>query len=252
LGYVIPNSLGAAFLLASLVPLLLMPDVRAPLRCLRAEDNKARSALADPRFRRLLIYRCWFSFFNGITQAAQNIYVYVLGIGVLPMQMMQLGMRAGQMALSPAVGSASDRFGNRPVLELSQAIVALGPLFYFFASPEHPWWIAGGWAVWSAYAGLNICLTNIMLKLAPADDNARYIASFEALGGVAYGLSTIAGGVLLDRLRGMDFHTSIGTLTIDHFALLFLIGTVARGLGLVWLARVEEPGAKTWREILGR
>ena len=30
LGYVIPNCLGSAFLLASLVPLLLMPDVRAP------------------------------------------------------------------------------------------------------------------------------------------------------------------------------------------------------------------------------
>ena len=143
--------------------------------------------------------------------------------------MMQLSMRAGQMALSPAIGSASDRIGNRPVLELSQAVVVLGPLFYFLASPEHPWWIIGAWTVWSAYAGLNICLTNIMLKLAPADNNAGYIASFEALGGVAYGLSTIAGGVLLDRLRGLSFQSPIGAMPLDHFAVLFLFGTVGAG-----------------------
>ena len=210
LGYLIPNCIGALFLLASLVPLSLMPDVPAPAR--RADAAARRWPVADARFRRLLWYRAWFSFFNGISQAAQNIYVYVIGIGVLPMQGMQLGMRLGQMGLSPTVGQASDRYGNRPVLELSQALVAVGPLFYCLASREQPWWIAGAWVVWTAYAGLNICLTNIMLKLSPPMDNAGYIASFEALGGLAYGLSTIAGGVALDALRDRGFHLTLGRL----------------------------------------
>lgn len=251
LGYVIPNCVGAAFLLASLLPLALMPDVAAPQRRVR-NDSRRQSPMADPAFRRLLAYRCWFSFFNGITQAAQNVYVYVLGIGVLPMQLMQLGMRGGQMALSPTIGRSSDRIGNRPVLELSQALVAIGPLFYLLATPEHPWWIAGAWVAWSAYAGLNICLTNIMLKLAPAQNNAGYIATFEALGGVAYGLSTLAGGVLLDRLRDAHFHVTLAGVELDHFAILFLVGAVTRALGVFWLARIPEPGAKTWREMLGR
>ncbi len=251
LGYVIPNCVGAAFLLASLVPLALMPDVAAPKRPIR-DDVVKRSPLADPGFRRLLVYRCWFSFFNGITQAAQNVYVYVLGIGVLPMQLMQLGMRGGQMALSPTIGRSSDRVGNRPILELSQALGAIGPLFYFLATPEHPWWVAGAWVAWSAYAGLNICLTNIMLKLAPPQSNASYIASFEALGGVAYGLSTLAGGVLLDRLRDAHFHVALAGVELDHFAILFLVGAVTRALGVFWLARVPEPGAKSWREMLRR
>ncbi|HVU86354.1 MAG TPA: MFS transporter [Pirellulales bacterium] len=249
LGYIIPNCVGAGLLLASLVPLVMMPDVPAPRR--RASMTR-RWPVGDLAFRRLLVYRAWFSFFNGISQAAQNIYVYVLGIGVLPMQMMQLGMRGGQMALSPLAGRASDRFGNRPVLELSQALVALGLLFYFLASPEHPWWITGAWVFWSAYVGLNICLTNIMLKLAPSQDNAGYIASFEALGGVAYGLSTLAGGYLFDRLRDAHFHTSLGGIEIDHFAILFLVGVITRALGVVWLARIPEPGAWRWREILKR
>jgi hypothetical protein len=250
LGYIIPNCIGAALLLLSLMPLLLMPDVPAP----RKQSGRAGLfgpwPVADSRYRRLLIYRCWFSFFNGISQAAQNIYVYVVGIGVLPMQSMQLAMRAGQMALSPTVGRASDALGNRPVLELSQAVVALGPLFYFLASREQPWWIVGAWIAWSAYAGLNICLTNIMLKLAPPRDNAGYIASFEALGGLAYGLSTIAGGVALDWLRDRGFQVAVGSITIDHFGALFLFGALTRALGVFWLARVQEPGAKTWRQIV--
>jgi MFS family permease len=249
LGYVIPNCIGAGFLLASLLPLSLMPNVAVPRRSVGSRPGR-RWPVGDPAFRRLLIYRCWFSFFNGITQAAQNIYVYALGIGVLPMQVMQLGMRGGQMALSPFVGRASDRVGNRPVLELSQAIVAIGPLFYFLATPDHPWWVAGAWVVWSAYAGLNICLTNIMLKLAPPQDNAGHIASFEALGGLAFGLSTLAGGVIFDRLRDAHFHVSVGGVNLDHFAILFLVGTVTRAAGVFWLARVPEPGARNWREIL--
>ena len=252
LGYAIPNCIGAVFLLASLAPLVLMPDVPAPARAAALRPGSSRWPIADRRFRRLLVYRSWFSFFNGVTQAAQNIYVYVLGIGVLPMQMMQLGMRGGQMALSPLAGRASDRFGNRPILELSQAVVAAGPLFFVFASREHRWWVIGAYVAWSAYAGINICLTNLMLKLAPAGDSARYIASFEALGGLAYGLSTIAGGMLLDYLREWKVSVAAGSIVLDHFAALFLCGAVARALGVAWLAWIDEPGAWRWREIIGR
>ena len=102
LGYIIPNCVGAGFLLASLVPLVLMPDVPAPRR---RSSGVRRWPVEDRAFRRLLAYRDWFSFFNGISQAAQNIYVYVLGIGVMPMQMMQLGMRAGKWRSARSSGA---------------------------------------------------------------------------------------------------------------------------------------------------
>ncbi len=83
-----------------------------------------------------------------------------------------------------------------------------------------------------------------------AQENAGYIASFEALGGVAYGLSTLAGGYLFDRLRDAHFHVRLAGIELDHFAILFLVGAVTRALGVFWLARVPEPGAWRWREIL--
>ncbi len=252
LGYVIPNSIGTGFLLASLLPLLLMPDVPHTTATRRGGAARGRWPIHDARFLRYLVYRCWFSFFNGITQAALNIYVFVLEIGVLPMQMMQLGMRAGQLALSPTVGRVADKIGNRPVLELSQLIVALGPLFYFLASREHPWWIIGAWVVWIAYAGMNVCLPNLMLKLAPPHDNAGYISSCEALAGVMYGLSAIAGGVAFDYLRDTKFHLLLGATEIDHFGLLFLLGAAARSTGIFWLVRIDEPGKSRQRAVGSR
>jgi Na+/melibiose symporter-like transporter len=254
-GYVLPATLGGLFLLASLAPLWRLPDVASARRrggALRRAVLAMLMPIFDARFRRLLIYRGWFSFFNGITQAAQNVFVYrVLKMEVLPMQQLQLGMRVGQMALSPAVGRASDRYGNRPVLELSQLLVAAGLLFYAMATPAAWWWIVGAWALWSAYVGINVCLNNLMLRLAPAKENAGYIALCEATGGLAFGLSTIAGGVLLDQLQARGATLALGPLTLDHFAILFVSGAILRAAGVIWLSRVREPGAWRWREMFG-
>jgi MFS family permease len=208
--------------------------------------------LVDGPFRRLLAYRLWFSFFNGLGQAALNIYPRaVLGLGVLPMQLLPFGMRLGQLAASPAVGGFADRRGNRPVLVASQALVALGPLFYLLATPERSWWIVGAWLAYIAYAGTNICLPTLMLKLSPEVDNASHVAVFETLHGLAYGLSVIAGGMLFDELRRLDASWQLGSIVLDRFGLMFVAGAVTRALGIAWLVRIDEPGAKTWRKIVG-
>ncbi len=80
---------------------------------------------------RLLVFRSWFSLANGISQLVQNV-IYpkaVLGFGVGPLQVMRVGMQVGQVGISPLAGSASDHYGNRPVLMLAQACVSASLLF---------------------------------------------------------------------------------------------------------------------------
>jgi MFS family permease len=133
------------------------------------------------------VFGCWFSFFNGLTQAAQNIYPRdVLGLGVLPMSLLRTGMRVGQLVITPAVGRAADRRGNRWVLAVSQALVGAGPLFFLLATPERPWWIVGAWVVWIAYAGTNVCLPNLALALSPVHDRTAHLAAHFALTSLAY------------------------------------------------------------------
>ena len=65
------------------------------------------------------------------------------------------------------------------------------------ATPQRWLWFTGAWVLWIAYAGLNVCLPNLMLKLSPERSNAPYIATFYAVTGLCYAASTVVGGLLV-------------------------------------------------------
>jgi len=105
-GYAIPGIAGCCFLAASLVPLALMPGFAASGQ--RQPSVPLRTILkpfGDPGFLRYLAFGCWFSFFNGVVQSAQEIFPrQVLGVR-LPLRLtLQTGMRVGQLAVSPGLG----------------------------------------------------------------------------------------------------------------------------------------------------
>ncbi len=251
LPYGVAAGLGSAFMLAAVVPLILMPPLekseraagrdrsptgaRRPLRALLAP-------LVDRRFLPLLLFGCWFSLFNGVTQSAQHFYpIKVLGVPLLVMLSMQTGMRLGQWAASPRFGALADRFGNRPVMIVCQLVVGGGMLFYAAASVSGNWtWLIGGWALWIAYAGMNVCLPILMLKLSPRRTNASYIAAFDATRGLCYAAASIAGGALVDCCGGI--RVSIGVAEMQFLTYLFLFGWAARSLGaaILWLVK-EQP-----------
>jgi len=243
IAYAVAAEVGVVFLLAAVVPLALMPrlapgprlDVGHMLRGLIAP-------LGDRRFVGLLVFGCWFSFSNGITQSAPLSYpAQVLGVSLMVMLSLRTGMRLGQFAASPALGRRADLAGNRPVLAVSLFLVAQGPLFYFLATPAQWWWIAGAWAVWIAYAGLNIALPNLMLRLSPEKTNTPHIAAYSTLTDLCYAASTIAGGLLADRFAHATFALGAG-VRLDYYEALFLAGWILRTLGLVvLLVAVQEP-----------
>lgn len=243
LGYVACVALGAGLLLASLAPLLRMPDVG--LAGVQGQQRGLRELAAPFRsahFRRLLVFGSWFSFFNGVTGTAQTIFPYaVLGLGVFSLSVMRTTMRVGQIALSPTVGRYSDRWGNLPVLVVCQIAVATGPLFFLLADAERWWLLFGAWLVWSAYVGLNVCLPNLMLKLAPPEDNAPYIATYFGVTTAVYAASTVLGGVAFNVLYGVG-PIYLGPWALNRYEYLFLFGWITRSMGLLFLLRVIEPG----------
>jgi MFS family permease len=250
LAYAIPNAVGSAFLLCSLVPLALMPATAA-LPGASRPISLTFAPLADKRFRRLMLYGCWFSFFNGITQVPQNAFPKLfLGLGVQALSAMRIAMQCGQMLVAAWAGPFSDRYGNRPTLIASQLVLATAPAFMLLATPHEPWWFAGAWLAWSAYAGLNICLPNLMLKFAERDLAASYIACYFAATSVFYAASTLLGGYVFDLLG--QYNTDSWILGFDRYHWAFAGALVARSLAVLLLLWIPESGAWTWRDILGR
>jgi MFS family permease len=252
LAYAIPTGVGALCLLASIAPLALMPATR------RYESVRgfAWTALAmpfrDARFRRLLYFRAWFSFANGISQTVQNV-IYpkeVLGLGVAPMATMRVSMQAGQFAASRPIGKASDRFGNRPLLVAGQLCVSAALLFYIAAGPDTRWLLLGAWILFAAYAAHNICLPNLTLKLAPAAMVSPYVAAGEALGSLLHALATIAGGLAFDWLRTNSTDSELEPLR--SCTILLVAGFIMRLVAVPLAAAIQEPNAWTWRQIASK
>ncbi|MBN2475101.1 MAG: hypothetical protein JXB62_10870 [Pirellulales bacterium] len=242
--YVIPAAMGAGFMIAALVPLAAVPRL-AVSRIVRfgATWRSIRAPLGDERFLRLLLFGCWLSLANGLTQSAQFSYPkQVLGITLLTMLAVQTGMRLGQSAVSPRLGWLADRWGNRPVMIGCLLLVAQGPLFYLLATPLHWQWFLGAWLAWIAYAGLNVCLPNVMLKLSPREADTPYIATYYAVTGLCYAASTLAGGMLFDRCR-YETIVLFGRWAVDYYQYAFLLGWIARceGVLVLWLL-IETRG----------
>ena len=253
IGYAIPAGLGACFMIASLIPLALIPGLGAS-RIVRfgATFRSMAAPFRDRRFLRLLLFGCWFSFFNGVTQLTQGIYPWrALGIGLFFMLALKTGMRVGQLTISPWVGRIADRIGNRPVMIAALPVVASGPLFYFLSSPEQSGWLAatclaGAWVVWIAYAGLNVCLPNLMLKLSPEQSNTPYIATYYSVSGLCVAVSTIIWGTLFDYLGDEVFPLFRGLFVLDYYHYNFLFGWITRTLGvLLLLLVIEGEGRRT-------
>jgi MFS family permease len=241
-------AVGALFIVAAVVPLMLMPAIQyMPSAVPRTPWRALARATFQPPYRRLLAFSCFFAVVNGITGAAQNMYPQrVLKVSYAGMRTLSGMMRVGQSGIAPAMGRLTDAWGNRPVMILSELIVATGPLFFLLATPERWWWLIGAYVVWIAYAGLNVGLDNVKLKLAPADNNAPYLSAYYAISDLAYGISTVIGGIYFDQLlaKGRD--------AMAVYAGLFVAGWLGRTMSTIFLFRLPEPGALRLRDLPAR
>jgi len=239
---------GAVFMLLAVVPLVYMPGVEfLPSAVPRTPWRAVVRAMSRRPYRQLVLYSCGLSFVNGITQAAQGTYSpRILKISYQGIQTITATMRAGQMAIAPTMGRWCDAFGSRPVMIASQLVVATGPLFLFLATRERWWWLIGAYIAWIAYAGLNVGLDNLKLKLAPADNNIPYLAAYYTVSDFIFGMSVLVAGWVFDRLEDRGF------AILNIYAGTFLVGWLGRTLVAALLAPIEEPGAWRVRDLAAR
>lgn len=94
----------------------------------------------------------------------------------------------------------------------------------------------------------NICLPNLVLKLAPSLERPAYLATADALGSLFHAASTIGGGVLFDWLAANSPNPSWEPYR--SCLIILFIGLAMRSLGVVLLTAIHEPGAWKWREII--
>jgi hypothetical protein len=97
--------------------------------------------------------------------------------------------------------------------------------------------------LWIAWAGLNVCLPHLMLKLSPGENSPPYISMYFALGGLVTGLSSVICGALFDELPKSG--PLLSPLPFDRFAWTFLLGTFLRLSSIAWLRRLPRDSSSS-------
>ncbi len=241
--YVIPATVGGLLMVLSVFPLIFVP---------RCEQVKSRAhpfslsrllaPLCDRRFGLLAVFGCWLAFFNGITQSSQFSFMKAgLGFTILFALYLSSGLRAGQLGLSPLVGKCVDRLGGKWILIGSQLIAATGPFFFLVATVSGWEWVVVAHFAWISYVGVNISLSCLILKLAPPEDNAPFIAGYYALSGVCFGLGTLAGGLVFSMLKAWSIDADVAFfLGLSVYQVMFLTGWITRSMSVLWLLPLKE------------
>lgn len=200
--------------------------------------RQLRAPFLSRRYRPLLAYGAFFSFFVQLEQVSQQQFpktLLVAGFAFLVTTSFRLITKLGQAAVGPFCGRWLDRHGTVRVLLLSQLLTAAAPLFYLVASPSCWWLMYGAPVFWIAYVGLNVGLPQVQLQLADSQDTPPWIAAYGLTCGVFAFAGVLTGGILFDRFHTLPlFYPAI-------FAFSCLTRLTAAGL-LLWVVLPSHAG----------
>ncbi len=264
-GYLITFGIGNLLQLASLVPLLkwkvetvaeiVNPSRYEPVcsgvdRVGRVEGVEAIETIEQTgrlRSRSLifiLLFSWWLSLFQGLTQTAFFLHSY----RNLHLAMTQYYALAGCMYLLQLLsswwaGKYADRNGYRDLLIASTWIVSFSLLFWA-GSMDGRWiWLWGAYLLWGGFGAINLSLQNLLLKIAPQQNNTLPIAMRRYGSGLIAGLTGLAGGYWLEQMLATNGNVQFLWGEVNPFLFLFLLSFAGRFLAPVWLLGVDETRA---------
>lgn len=158
--------------------------------------------LADRGYRTLLAYGATWGIATGLTASiAAVLTLRTLGLGFSGIAFYAVTVAVLRIVTTPLWGRALDRVGGRRVLVLCSFGVALSSLSWVGVSYGLPWLIGLDALVCGLLiGGQELALFTLPLSTAPSDRRPLFAAASLTVTGVAYGLSSVAGGVLSGSL----------------------------------------------------
>jgi MFS family permease len=242
-------ALGALAGLAGLAWLARVPSPRREHSRVHEERPTAplRRPLADPNFRRLLMFVAAWSLAGGLGAPFYTVFMLErIGLTFFVVTALGVGTSALLALTQLHWGRLADHFGARTVMRATSMVIALVPLAWIAAAPGRAWPVIPiQIAAAFAWGGYHLSLSTLMLKLAPPDARPSYLAAFAAVQGTCEAVASMLGGLLLAAL--LDGRVS-DPLRAFHW--LFGISAALFALAVPLLGRVQEPGSASVGHML--
>jgi len=159
----------------------------------------------------------------------------------------------GGLATLKGWGRLCERFGNRPVLQVSALLWAAAALLMWSPVPSTWRWhlYIGFFLVGAMTAGFQLAQFNLMVRLAPAVFRPAYVAVFLALTSLLTALGPMLGAAWL-KLMPAQIGLALGHPVLSYHWL-FLMSGLGCALATLFVERIQEPAQQpavsVWREM---
>jgi len=164
----------------------------------------------------------------------------------------EVGFLVGSIASVFLWGYLSDRFGSRPVYFLCNAGVMLVFLLWFVVEPHrsYVYFLIGCIVVLSGVfqAGFNLAYIRNAMGAMPGRHSAIFLAATSMCMHLASGLGPIAGGLIIEHFKFVQF--TKGFFEFNQYKLLALFSVIMFAGGLFVRQRIREEGSAPTREFL--
>lgn len=157
-----------------------------------------RLPFEDDAYAKLLAYRAAWGVATGLTASVSALYMLrTLNLGFFGLSAFTALVTALRVVTTPTWGRALDRLGARPVLVACSFGLASSSFVWLGASEGRAWVllvdaVASGLLV----GGQELAVFTLPLSAAPSEHRPLFAAVNVMVGGVAFGLASVAGGAL--------------------------------------------------------
>ena len=241
--------------IAGVFDILLFLDVDEPPNETHKDSKPWKDILAPlvhPLYRRFVAFSCAWSF--ACTFAASFMLLYALTVlGLEPWKASLIWCLQGVgMAVSSGMwGRLADRYGNRPILKICTTLKPMIVVVFFLVTPQNVIWLLPLAFIPDGMlnAGNALATNGYMLSIAPRKNRSMFIAAITGLAGICGGVASMAAGGILNAIG--DWQGILLGREINPFQVIFAISFVLRLLSQPLVRRIQEPGSRHTRQVIG-
>jgi MFS family permease len=239
LGYALVFSVAVVAAIAGVVVLARQPEPPMPRRQRVPFTALFSAPLRHQRFRALILTATGWALATGIASPFFNAYgIQTLKLSFATLALFGIVASAVTLLSQPCIGRLQDRYGDRRVLVGSVFGVILLPWGWVLSTPTFllPLWMTQIFAG-VFWPGITQGLLNLVMDRAPSEGRGASVAAYGAVTGVGTFVASLIGGLIATGLGTTILQ--IGPLALNHYAILFVISSIGRGLmGLAFARRL--------------
>lgn len=219
--------LGVVFLTVSAFPLF-----RAPEICVEKNDNPSVSnilqtlcaPLRSPSFLTLVLFGAAIQAVLGFTQSPQYYFrTSVLQLSLFASLASSAFINVGQWGTANRAARFVARWNAPTACFSALSVVAIG-FFLYATAPTNAWRVVFIAALfWIAWVVVNIALNNEITRRSQPGERSAFVSFYFAATALAFGLSSMVGGRVFDRVRKFAVERQTPDLEIEYCRVVFVV-----------------------------